>query len=278
MRRSFSEVLKNGKINIADEFFRLYILFYKPGEYESKSYRSIYQCINNNFKTVPFRGTCLTLDDFDNYYGFNFEVEPDNVTTDLLIDFCEYLTNLCNCSFGMPLHLYGVNSQEIFFLLEQIELVVDKIGYMKTQEDGHTIYVEKDPAAVSVAEIVSEDLSYKVIECNHHSMRGDLTAKKETLLKLASVFEPIRSSLKSVDKSLESDISYGLNNLDIRHNNREESNKHYKPVIANMLDDELEKLYDDLYQMMLLAFLKCENIERSKRFSIAKTKIEESPF
>lgn len=274
MRRSFAEVLKNGKVDIADEFLRLYVLFYKPNEYGDKSDRSIYWCINRNFKAVPFRGTCLTLDDFDNHYGFDFDVDTYDITTDLLVDFCEYLTNLCNCSFQMPLHLYGADSQDVFFLLNQIELVIDKIGYTKAREDGHTIYVEKDPAAIAAAEIVPENLSYKVIEYNHHSMRGDLAAKKETLLKLANAFEPIRASLKGINKSLESDISYGLNNLNIRHNNCETVNKHYKQIVAKMPDDELEVLYDDLYQMMLLAFLECENIDRSKRFSLTKAKIE----
>ena len=65
-----------------------------------------------------------------------------------------------------------------------------------------------------------------------------------------------------------------LNNLNIRHNNRSKKDKSkYKEYVANMSKTRLEKWYDELYQMMLLAFLLLDNIERKKKVSELKSKI-----
>lgn len=155
-------------------------------------------------------------------------------------------------------------------------MVVEKIGYSEASEDSHVIFVEKNPAAIPVSEIVSDDLSYKVIEYNHYTLRGDIAGKREILIKLGNILEPRRAELKGINKSLEADIFYGLNNFNIRHNNLDENDQsHYKAQIADMQDSDLEALYDDLYQMIPLALLEMNNAERKKRFLKTKELIEQ---
>lgn len=275
MRRNFAEVLRSGDVSIEDEYLRLYTLFYRPDEGGWWSEDSVYQYIDYHFADCPFRGTCLSLDDFDKRYGFDFEVEPHQITIDLLVSFCEYIKNLCGFLYGSPGYYYQPVEKDLALILAQVDLVVEKIGYSEASEDGHVIFVEKNPAAISVSEIVSDDLSYKVIEYNHHSMRGDIASKREILIRLGSLLEPQRAELKRINKSLEADIFYGLNNFNIRHNNIDENDRsRYKARIADMQDLDLEALYDDLYQMILLAFLEMDNVERNKRFSETKELIE----
>ena len=94
------------------------------------------------------------------------------------------------------------------------------------------------------------------------------------MLSLGSELEPKRKELQLLDKQLSEDIFFMLNNLNIRHNNRSKKDKSkYKEYVANMSKTRLEKWYDELYQMMLLAFLLLDNIERKKKVSELKSKI-----
>lgn len=108
-------------------------------------------------------------------------------------------------------------------------------------------------------------------------MKGDLEAKKETLLKFADLLEPKREILNSIDKTFSSDLFYLFNNFNLRHNNTDPSAKgKYKKAVAEMSNAELEKWYDETYQMCLLAFLRIDHIDRKAAFDTIKDKIENS--
>lgn len=62
-----------------------------------------------------------------------------------------------------------------------------------------------------------------------------------------------------------------LNNLDLRHNNRSKKDKNYKEYVAKMRKNKLEEWCDELYQMMLLAILELEQIERNQKINELKT-------
>ncbi len=142
---------------------------------------------------------------------------------------------------------------------------------------GFTIFVEKAVSAIAVSEIVPNDLSFKVISYNHHSMKGNIEKKKETLLKLANLLESKRKKLKSINSSLEDDLFYAFNNLNLRHNNKDKTfKKKKKKYIAEMSDNNLENWYYELYQMCLLAFLEIEQIDRKKSFKDLKRHIDEN--
>ena len=65
-----------------------------------------------------------------------------------------------------------------------------------------------------------------------------------------------------------------LNNMNVRHNNCSESAQaKYKEYVAHMTQEQLEEWYDELYQMMLLAFLLLDNEERSAKVGELKANI-----
>ena len=86
--------------------------------------------------------------------------------------------------------------------------------------------------------------------------------RKSILLKLGAQLEPRRSELENANDTLTQNIFMLLNNLNIRHNNCSEGDSKYKAVVAEMVPDELEAWYDELYQMLLLAKLELDNIGR----------------
>lgn len=272
MRRNFVQILQEAKIDPKQEYKKLYGMLFDRTIVVSNSNRvSAYDELSECFLSFPFRGTCLSLEEFNELHDFHFEKEPTNFKIDELISLCEYMENLLIAYQYIPLNFpygYGNTRPQLInvqFYLQQIGQVIERIGYMRATQDGFTIFVEKSPAAVAVAEsdLVPKELSYRIISYNHYSMKGQLEAKKSALVQLASLLEPKRSSLKKADKTLESDLFYLFNNLNIRHNNVDPADSaKYKPFIVQMKQEELEHWYDETYQMCLLAFLQLEQTER----------------
>lgn len=272
MRRNFAQVLKAGKVDLKKEYSKLYALFYGRDDRDDKSLADL---ISMNIESFYFRGTCLDLDEFDEKYGFHFAEQPQDFDIDYLVSFCEYIYNFV-LWFEDRYFFAQINKH---FYLQQISKVIEAIGYMESNEDGFTIFVPKDNAAIAVSESehIPEILSYRVIAYNHHSMKGNLEAKKAVLQQLASILEAKRKDLSRADKTLESDLFYAFNNLNIRHNNVDPGLKgKYKAYVAQMSTDELEKWYNETYQMCLLAFLQIENLDRKAEFDKLKAEIEKS--
>lgn len=284
MRRNFAQILRDAKVDIKREYQKLYGMLYDRSiQVSSTNSISAYDELSERFSGFFFRGTCLSIDEFNDLHGFHFKKEPDDFNIDYLVSLCEYIYNmLIGYQTAQGSYGYGYTSMmplliNIQFYMLQINQVVEKIGYMQANEDGYAIFVEKSPAAIAVAEseLIPDNLSYRLISYNHYSMKGNLEGKKAVLLQLALILEARRSDLEKADKTLETNLFYIFNNLNIRHNNINPDLKgKYKSYVAQMSCDELERWYDETYQMCLLAFLQLENIERKIEFDKLKAKIE----
>lgn len=263
MRKNFAQILKEKNIDITEEYNKLTLLF-------ASRY---YNIIQANFRKIYFRGTCITLDEFDRKHDFDFPFDLTDVSMDLFIRFCEYFYNMVHAMQIAGIEGYYQYSPE--FAADLILKIIESIGYEQVKVDDVIIFVEKSPAATSVAEILPTELSYKIISYNHYSMKGDLEEKKATILQLANLLEAEREQLHNTNKILENDLFYLLNNFNIRHNNTDPKLKgKYRKYVANMSNDELEQWYDETYQMCLLAFLEIEHADRKKKFDQVKECIE----
>ena len=201
-----------------------------------------------------------------------YQQNPD-AALDYLIDFCEYSYNLAinTQTYCFPVCIQDglpqTNNAMVLYV-QQVLSLIEKIGFMPNTGNNITDFVPKDQVAIAVAEIIDPFLSYRVLEYNHHSMKGDLQSKKDILLALANQLEPQERKLKEINSSFGNCIFGLFNNLNIRHNNIDpDDERNYKPAIAEMESAELENWYDDTYQLCLLAFLELENVERKKRAS-----------
>ncbi len=61
--------------------------------------------------------------------------------------------------------------------------------YIYFDKEEKVILVERDSAAFAVADIVEEELAFKVIEYNHYLLKGDLDKKRNILKALADKVE-----------------------------------------------------------------------------------------
>lgn len=265
-RRNFAQILKEAKIDIRREYDRLYGLFYLNKSYQiNNCVGSLREYCAYYFYSLPFCGTCLTLDDFDDFYGFSFEKNPKDFDLNYLLLFCEYTYNVAvyinpmEWSQTNALILYGALSPQQYVL--QLMKVVEAIGYMITKEDDSdsmAIIVPKVPEAIAVAEISDSKIAYNIIEYNHYALKGNLDKKQSILRALTYDIENKRSELRNISSPVESEL-FQLTNKFIRHNNEENQ------FISNMTPEEIENVYDDIYQMWLLAKLELDNVERKKR-------------
>ena len=271
-RIPFSQVLKNAGLDLKKEYERLFELFYLKIIQIGNNRFTVYDWCDTFFDNLPFRGTCINLDDFNNTFGFHFESIPPSFDIDYLVRFCEYSYNLAypnqSLDDGMKI-TFERNPAGAY--IQHLLKVIEKIGYMENKlPDGVTDFVPKDQVAISVSEIVDPDLSYRVIEYNHHSMKGDLKRKKAVLLALADKLEPHRPKLAQINKTLENDLFFLFNNVEIRHNNTDPDGKNCNPLVTEMNKEQIEAWYDDTYQMCLLAFLELDHLERKNRIKELK--------
>ena len=156
-------------------------------------------------------------------------------------------------------------------MIKNIEILLSNLNYEYRYFDKEekVILVERDSAAFAVADIVEEELAFKVIEYNHYLLKGDLDRKRNILKALADKIEGFRDNL---DKDLSSDFGFLANNINIRHNNLDGKNK--KEYLVNIENEELESWYDETYQVMLLCILE-NNYKESltNKIEEIKTKI-----
>lgn len=267
MRRVFADVLKGGGVNIEKEYYRLYDAFYDRRI-------GIHNSCAGYFMEMPFRGTCVSLEDFDEFYGFNFESNPTNFDLDYLIEFCEYSYNLVLYIPDFGAHNYGgINSKDSY--IQQIEKVVELTNHQIVfDDDGIAIIVPKSSVVNLVSEIVPENISYKIIEYNHHSMKGNLASKQSTIKLLADQLEAKRTELKKQNGKLTDDLFFLFNNLNIRHNNIDPKSNSYKKTVADMTDEELEEWYDRTYDMCLYAFMTLDQADYGRKIKELKQKNE----
>lgn len=281
MRRNIFEIIaQNNTIDIeVDRLITLTedeILFRNMKQYTLFGFFSDY-CFNH----WKQRGHCLDFDDFLNTVDIEAIKYNTNKNEDGLLNYLELLCNIYKLSdeklkeLTMLGNQFGVSSD-----LHMIKRIIDDLlsQYNQKQvyfeDEEKVIIVEDKPEVTAVAEIIKQELAYPVINYNHRSLKGDLEKKKQILRDMGDDLEPKRPKLKEINNGLSSSVFYMLNNLNIRHNNVSKGDGNYKEYVAKMKPDEIEEWYDELYQMMLLAYLMLDNVDRKKRFDVLKKDIE----
>ena len=226
------------------------------------------------------RGHFVDLDDFLKCIGF------DNLKKSATEDVEEFLTLIeLIYNVWVLVNVDVANYNKIGYKLEwegnyyHLKKVMDDIlgQYNYTayvdKKNEKVLVIENTPGVTAVAEIVEPSLALEVIKYNHYALKGEIELKKSILLKMAQQLEPQRKSLHTIDSKLEDNIFFMFNNLDLRHNNRSANDKSYKEYVAKMKKRDLEKWYDELYQMVLLAFLLLDNVDRTEKVKELKGKI-----
>ncbi len=269
MRKNIFEILES-RYNTFSEFVVIEQLFNSPLLIDNRYYvngnqTTIVNAVNNTcFYKWKQRGTCLTAEDMMkklDLTGLKALADEGKI--------CK-LEYICNMVYLVNTNLFSpqfTKTYEFFMFEQNIKILLEHLNYEEHvfDEDEKVILIPKNPAATAVAEISSEDTAMAILMYHHASLEGKLAEKKDILRRIAQEYEP------TLDKPIEGFTDYFktannmLNNLDIRHNNRDGKNK--KELVLNLTDLELENWYDELYQLLLFCVLIKDNKERKDKMA-----------
>ncbi|MBE7709531.1 MAG: hypothetical protein E7Z93_03680 [Cyanobacteria bacterium SIG32] len=155
-------------------------------------------------------------------------------------------------------------SKNFRLMLENSHLLLEYLNYkiIIDRNEEKLFLIPKNPAATTVAEISSEDTALAILKYNHASMKGDLEGKRNLLFSIYREYEPLLKQPIEGYADFYNKARGLYNTLDIRHNNKtKEGNKNN---VIDISDEELEKWYDELYQLLLFCVLIKDNLERKK--------------
>lgn len=289
MRKSIFDIVSDNldiksDLNRINRIANLKGLLYE-GDYFIQNDYNLFEFVNKYcFKSWKQRGRLIDLDDF--LYTIKFDELTKQAVVDFnaFLSFIEVIYNLwylsdrkikkSNSEFELNFEMYS--SDDFNHLKDIMDTVLEQYNHTAhlNSNDEYVLIVEDKPEVTAVSEILPDQLALNVIKYNHRQLKGNIELKKSILISFGHQMESQRSNLEKNNKWLSEDIFFMLNNMNLRHNNIDESNKtKYKKYVAKMSDNELEKWYDELYQMILLAFLTLDNVERSKNVEDLKKRI-----
>lgn len=277
MRKNIFEIA-SASINISNEVDRIVTMsIQEKNTYSPPWNRTLFEFVDERcFKEWSYRGHFVDVKDFLESVDYNeIKKAAKNGDVDAFMTLIELTYNfwhLANEDISDERTRSGWHDN--FYHLEDVMLDnLEKYNHKAYIDGERVLIIEDKPEVTAVAEIVEQDLAIDIIRYNHRSLQGELDLKKTILLSLGAELEPRRKELQVLNKQLSEDIFFMLNNLNVRHNNRSKKDKNYKEYVAKMRKDRLEKWYDELYQMMLLAFLLLDNVERTANVKELKDKI-----
>ena len=277
-RKSIFDIASES-LNISNEANRIVKMFYEDDTlYRNSSGYTIVEYIENYvFEEWKWRGHFIDVNDFMESIEYESIVHRcQYYDTESFLTLIELVYNFWELAHR---DLIAEDSElkwggNFYHLEDVMNDNLQKYNYKAYNCDDRILVIEDKPEVTAVAEIVEQNLAIQVIQYNHRSLRGNLDTKKQILIALGSELEPRRKELQALNKQLSEDIFFMLNNIHVRHNNRDPKDpSKYKEFIFKMDDGELEEWYDELYQMLLLAILLLDNADRSSKVKELKNKI-----
>lgn len=248
------------------------------------TYKTLFDYVNEYcFKDWAQRSHFVDVDDFLEALEFETLKDEAACNVDAFLTLVELIYNFWELSHNKfyedktehKLQWCG-NYYHLKDVMDDVLSQYNHIAYI-SEEQECVFVVEDKPEVTAAAEIMpTPTLAVDIIKYNHRSLKGEIEQKKKILLAMGAELEAKRKKLHTINAVLENDIFFMLNNLNIRHNNKNKGDRNYKEYVAKMRKDRLEKWYDELYQMILLAFLLMDNTKRADRVKELKVKINES--
>lgn len=223
------------------------------------------------------RNRCLNTDDLKEVLNIGNISIRKTITIEEAITYLEYVENILYLAWEYIKDKgdfkyywdYSILNENIESLLDHLNL---ETYYFDDEEMA--LIIEKDEKVSAAAEVVPSSLGIKIIKYNHHTLKGNIEEKKNIIISLSNKLEPKRKQLEKINKQLASDLFYMLNNMNLRHNNKDNTGKNYQPLLSKMRANTLEKWYDETYQLELLAILLIDNEKRAKKIFELKQKME----
>ena len=270
MRKSIFQIIKDNddlgrKIQRIVQFFQTEQLVVLQTNSTKEAYTMKRVMDEGLFKMWKQRGYCVDVDDFLDSLDFdklseNDDMESFIIVVEIVYNFWMLIYTKIYC--GAIPNFKQVDCYDFLRIKMMLDEYLSQCNHRAVHypDKEKVLIIPDNEAVTAVAEIVDAPLDMEVLRYNHHSLKGDLNAKKSVLRNVGDALELRRKELRKVDSTLEAAIFHILNSMGIRHMN--EKNEAHVVKVGN----DLEYWYDELYQMMLLAFLRMDNVKRMNKY------------
>jgi hypothetical protein len=278
MRKNIFEIMLED-FNVDNEIKVIWALFLTKSISTNYDYKYTLSEVmdKNGFEYWEARGRSVSCSDMAIRLGINSLLKKQNWDMNEAFIILEYVMNIYTRCDKLLRKLDYKKDKNCSLLWENCNTFIEHFGYenIYIKEEQKLLIVEKNPATTAAAEISTNEIARQIIEYNHYTLKGDIVRKKEIIINLANEIEPKRESLKQIYSSISNDLYFLLNNLNLRHNNIDPNDtKHYREYVAKMNGAELEKWYDETYQLILLSKLLLDNVNRNVEIKTLKDLIK----
>ncbi len=268
MRKSIIDKINNANINYSDEMIRVELIFSKAPVVEhfytgnfglpATNMITIEKYVNDFlFIKYEYAGTYISVRDMRSSLKITEKDLSKNNKEKLLL-YYEFILNMISLLNRKLLPTDRYNKSSVNKLLNNIQIVIEKLNYKIVEKNNYFYIVEKDMSTSAISEIYPE-LSDIVIEYRRFDLKGNLDAKRNILQTLSLKVEGIESKLKGTTYNpLVRDLKNLYNNLHIRHNNLGENPNNN---IIEMDNKTLEDWYDITYDTTLTALMICNYLD-----------------
>lgn len=267
-RKNIFELLKN-QYNIVDEINKISNLFYTIIIIDNRDFLETNYTIETFFETfiLPtwrYRGSYLNCKELKKTLKIPSKFSIIS-TEDEIITTLEYYNNLC----FLLVTKYDILNDTTYVIDNDFRLMIENMKILQDylnieikifEKEEQVILIKKDPEAIAVAEISSEETAKAILMYNHASLKGNLEEKRNILAQIAREYETVLDNPIEGYSDFFKQTNGLLNNLHIRHNNKDEDGN--KNLVINLEDSELENWYDETYQLLLFCVLIKDNLER----------------
>lgn len=266
-RKSIFEILEE-QYDFNKEFQKIRYLFGRNIIHKGGYGYSIITAVDPVFHDWKGRGSCLNCADMHKELGLDELEKKENLSVDEIVFCLEYMVNILFIFIKKSIPYYEIEDDPVtptFNILKaNINLLLEHLNYTKqvNNEQERVLLIPKDPAATAVAEIAPKDIAFAILKYNHVSLKGQLEEKRRLLQSIANEYEDLLEKPIEPFGDFFTKTNGLLNNLNIRHNNKKGKNQH--EAVVQMNEQELEKWYDETYQLLLFCILSKDNTERKK--------------
>lgn len=267
-RQNMFEILKN-RFNVVKETNKIIRMLSYDDFFKSHYEYMTAEGIVNKYllRTWKQRGCYLSCKEIKEDLGIN-DLITKETSNDMLIITLQYYANILSLVTRNLDYIFkntNLDPTDLFLISrENFRILLEYLNYEEKyiEEEQTILLVPKNPAATAVAEISSEDTALAILKYNHTSLKGCLEEKRKLLYQISLEYEPLLKMPIEGYKDFYDKTNGLLNTLHIRHNNTVKENN--KNNVIDISDEELEKWYDELYQLLLFCVLIKDNLDRKK--------------
>ena len=241
--------------------FQSHILSFGYKEYSLETYAD-----RRYFQNWKAREGCADTDEMRAGLNIDGILRSGDPSESEVLTYLQYTLNiaeLCRRSFNRDdAQGYDFDIRNYTELLSRIRAILRRLHFdVRYVPDKEFIYiVPHDAAAEAASENDADPLSRDITQYRSTSAIGQLDFKRSILADMGRRVEAYPDNLKPENAGLFSRIEFMLGNVHIRSDNQSGEDRIER--VAAMTDEELERWYDETYQLLLLRILEHQNVGR----------------